>query len=129
MTPEPTASIFSVLWRALRFVAPLRGRFAVKVGFAMLSIVPLLVLPVPIKLLIDHVIGDLPLADRIGSYPFLARPVLRLLAGASRDQILWFTVAAQALLLVAIGQIGTDGGERDRTEGYLSAGLDNATET
>jgi ABC-type multidrug transport system fused ATPase/permease subunit len=129
MTAEPTASIFTVLRRALRYVGPLRGRFAVKIGFTLLSILPLLVLPVPIKLLIDHVIGDLPLGERIGSYPFLARPVLRLIAGASRDEILLFTVAAQALLLFAVGQIGTDGGERDRTEGSLSAGVDNATES
>ncbi|HKC49793.1 MAG TPA: ABC transporter ATP-binding protein, partial [Myxococcota bacterium] len=122
-------STLTVLARSLRYVAPLRGRFALKVALAMLSIVPLLVLPVPIKLLLDHVIGDLSLADRIGSYPFVARPVLRLLIGASRDEILLFTVAAQALLLLAIGQIGTDGGERDRTDAYLATGVDQATET
>ena len=119
----------TVLARSVRYVSPLRGRFALKVALAMLSIVPLLVLPVPIKLLLDHVIGDLPLADRIGSYPFITRPVLRLLVGASRDEILLFTVAAQALLLIAIGQIGTDGGERDRTDAYLATGVDQATET
>src|SRR5262249_23151142 len=80
------------LGRALRFVAPLRGRFALKIAFALLSIVPLLVLPVPIKLLIDHVIGDLPLAERIGSYPFLVRPFLRMMAGAAPETILWITV-------------------------------------
>ena len=120
---------WTALSRSLRFVSPLRGRFAVKVGLSVLSIVPLLALPVPIKLLLDHVIGDLSLADRIDSYPFIARPILRLLIGASREEILWFTVAAQALLLVAIGQIGTDGGERDRTDAWLSAGVDQATET
>ncbi|HTO69994.1 MAG TPA: ABC transporter ATP-binding protein [Myxococcota bacterium] len=129
VTRESTSSILSVLRRTLRYVAPVRGRFAVKIAFTFLSILPLLVLPVPIKLLLDHVIGDLPLADRIDSFPFLARPLLRLLVGASPGEILAWTVAAQALLLVAIGQIGTDGGERDRTEGYLSAGVDTATET
>jgi ABC-type multidrug transport system fused ATPase/permease subunit len=121
--------VFAILWRTLRYVRPLRGRFALKIALAMVSIVPLLVLPVPIKLLLDHVIGDLSLADRIDSYPFLARPALRLLVGASREEILWFTVAAQALLLVLIGQIGTDGGERDRTDAWLATGVDQATET
>lgn len=124
-----TRSAFVVLARSLRYVAPLRGRFALKIALAMLSIVPLLALPVPIKLLLDHVIGDLSLADRIDSYPFVARPILRLLVGASREQILLFTVAAQALLLVLIGQIGTDGGERDRTDAWLATGVDQATET
>ncbi len=122
-------SPLTILARSVRYVSPLRGRFALKVALAMLSIVPLLVLPVPIKLLLDHVIGDLSLADRIGSYPFIARPVVRLLIGASREEILLFTVAAQALLLLAIGQIGTDGGERDRTDAYLATGVDQATET
>jgi len=129
VTRSGAPSSFAVLARSLRYVSPLRGRFALKVALAMLSIVPLLVLPVPIKLLLDHVIGDLSLADRIDSYPFLARPLLRLLVGASREEILLFTVAAQALLLVAIGQIGTDGGERDRTDAWLATGVDQATDT
>jgi len=123
------SSTLVVLARALRFVAPLRGRFALKIAFALLSIVPLLVLPVPIKLLIDHVIGDLPLAERIGSYPFLVRPFLRLMAGAAPETILWITVGGQALFLLLVGQIGTDGGERDRTDAWLSTGVDTATST
>jgi len=84
---------------------------------------------VPIKLLLDHVIGSLPLAERIDSFPWLARPLVRLLVGASPAEILGWTVAAQALLLVAIGQIGSDGGERDRTEAWLASGVDAATST
>ncbi|MFI5314627.1 MAG: ABC transporter ATP-binding protein [Myxococcota bacterium] len=129
MSRRSAASSLGILRRSLRFVAPMRGRFAVKVALAVFSIVPLLVLPVPIKLLLDHVIGDLALADRIESYPFLARPLLRLLVGASREQLLWFSVAAQALLLVAIGQIGTSGGERNQTEAWLATGVDQATDT
>jgi ATP-binding cassette, subfamily B, bacterial MsbA len=115
--------------RALRYVWPLRARLAVKVALTMLSITPLLVMPVPIKLVIDHVIGDLSLADRIGSYPFLARPFVRLLIGASPVEILGWTVAAQSLLLVVIGQIGSSGGERDQTSAFTGNGLDAATET
>ncbi len=124
-----SGSTLAVFARALRFVAPLRGRFAAKVGFTILSIVPLLLLPVPIKLLIDQVIGGLPLGPQIDSYPFLARPVLRMLVDFSPEGILLFTVAAQAAMLVLIGQIGSDGGERDRTDAWLSAGVDNATST
>jgi ATP-binding cassette, subfamily B, bacterial len=118
---------FLALWRALRFAWPLRGRFAVKTCFQALSVLPLLVLPVPIKLVIDHVIGDLPLAERIASFPFLVRPLLEPLVGASRMELLWITVAAQAVLLVAIGQIGTSGGERDQANAFLGSGVDAAT--
>ena len=124
-----SGSTLQVFARALRFVAPLRARFAAKVAFTILSIVPLLLLPVPIKLLIDQVIGGLPLGPQIDSYPFLARPVLRMLVDFSPEGILLFTVAAQAVMLVLIGQIGSDGGERDRTDAWLSAGVDNATST
>ena len=115
--------------RALRYAAPMRGRFAAKLALTALSLLPMLVLPVPIKILIDHVIGDLPLAERIQSYPLLVRPLVRILEGASSTEILIWTIAAQALLLLAIGQIGSDGGERDRTEAWLSSGVDAATAT
>jgi ABC-type multidrug transport system fused ATPase/permease subunit len=127
---QPRApSVLVILGRTLRYVAPLRGRMALKIALAMASIVPLLVLPVPIKLLLDHVIGDLSLADRIQSYPFLARPLLRLLVDATPMEILAATVVFQALLLLLIGQIGTDGGERDRTDAWLATGVDQATAT
>jgi ATP-binding cassette subfamily B multidrug efflux pump len=131
LEPAPLSSreTLAIFRRALRYAAPLRGRFAVKLGLTALSLVPMLVLPVPIKILIDHVIGDLSIADRIGSYPMLARPFVRMLEGAGYAEILFFTIAAQALLLVAIGQIGSDGGERDRTEAWLASGVDAATAT
>jgi len=121
-----TLEIFA---RALRYAAPMRGRFAAKLALTAVSLLPMLVLPVPIKLLIDHVIGDLSLAERIQSYPLLVRPLVRVLEGASATEILIWTIAAQALLLLAIGQIGSDGGERDRTEAWLSSGVDAATAT
>jgi ABC-type multidrug transport system fused ATPase/permease subunit len=122
-------STFEVFARALRFVAPVRGRFAVKALLTALSFVPMLVLPVPIKLLVDHVIGNLSLAERIESFPFLARPFLRLIADAPPLEILFWTLAAQVVLLLAIGQIGSDGGERDRTDAWLASGVDTATGT
>ncbi|HTO08059.1 MAG TPA: ABC transporter ATP-binding protein [Myxococcota bacterium] len=122
-------STWATLARALRYVRPLRARFAAKVAMSLLSITPLLVLPVPIKLLIDHVIGNLPLAERIHTFPFLARPLVRLLIGASPVEILWLTVAAQVVLLLVIGQIGTSGGERDQTNAFGAGGVDAATET
>jgi len=126
LSSRETIAIFA---RALRYMRPLRGRFAVKLALTALSLVPMLVLPVPIKILIDHVLGELAIADRISSYPLLARPLVRLLEGASWGEILAWTIAAQALLLVAIGQIGSDGGERDRTDAWLSSGVDAATAT
>ncbi len=124
-----TSETLAIFQRALRYASPLRGRFAVKLGLTALSLLPMLVLPVPIKLLIDHVIGDLSIAERIHSYPMLARPFVRLLEGASYGEILLYTVAAQVLLLLVIGQIGSDGGERDRTEAWLASGVDAATAT
>ncbi len=119
----------AILTRALRYAGPMRGRFAVKLGLTALSLLPMLVLPVPIKILIDHVIGNLSIEARIHSYPMLVRPLVRMLEAASYTEILFWTIGAQVVLLVVIGQIGSDGGERDRTEAWLSSGVDAATAT
>jgi ABC-type multidrug transport system fused ATPase/permease subunit len=113
--------------RALRFVGPLRWRFAGKLGLTLLSLAPRLLLPWPVKLVIDHVINQLPIAP--ASYPALMRPLLAPLAGMPPLEILLWLLAAQALLVLAIGALGSTAAEVDRTEGSLSSGRDTATVT
>ena len=49
-----------VIGRALRYVEPFRGRFAVKLGLLLLSLLPMLMLPWPVKIIIDNVIEGHP---------------------------------------------------------------------
>ncbi len=113
--------------RALRFVAPLRWRFAGKLGLTLVSLAPRLLLPWPVKLIIDHVINQTPIA--LASYPALMHPLLAPLVGMTPLEILLWLLAAQALLVLAIGALGSTAAEVDRTEGTLSSGRDTATVT
>lgn len=115
--------------RALRYVAPFKLRFAVKAGLTTLSHLPLLLLPWPVKLLIDHVIEQIPLGEKVASYPFFVRPFLQRLQGASPTEILFWIIAAQALLLLLIGAFGIRDEERTETTARLSGGQDTATNT
>ena len=50
-----------IFGRALRYVRPFGRRFAGKVGLAALSLMPSVLLPWPVKLVVDHVILEVPL--------------------------------------------------------------------
>jgi ABC-type multidrug transport system fused ATPase/permease subunit len=124
-----TARTFALLGRALRFLSPYRGQVLVKLGLLIVSFLPLLVLPWPIKIVIDHVILKLPIGEQAHPYPpFIAR-LLQPLEGASPTEILFWVVAVQLTLVVLVGAFGTGGGERDETEAWLSSGHDEATRT
>jgi len=118
-----------LLVRALRYVAPFKGRFALKLGLLCLSLLPLLVLPWPVKIIIDHFILGLPIGDQPLAYPAVVRVFTDLLAGRTPLEILLWTVAAQMLLVFLVGAVGTGGAERDQAEGYLASGHDQATQT
>ena len=115
--------------RALRYVAPFKWRFAVKVGLMILSLTPLLLLPWPIKILIDHVVGQIPIDENVAAYPFFVRPLLEPLQGASPTVILFWVVAAQTFLLIVMGAFGLAESERTGTGAELSSGQDTATTT
>jgi len=115
--------------RALRYVAPFRWRFAGKLGLTLLSLAPRLLLPWPVKLIIDHVINRAPIEPALAGYPGFVRGVLAPLRDATPLEILFWLLAAQALLVLAIGAIGSTAAEVDRTEGTLSSGRDTATTT
>jgi len=89
--------------RALRYVAPVRWRFAAKLGLTLASLAPRLLLPWPAKLIIDHVINRGPVAAALASYPGFVRPLLAPLVGLDPLQILLWLLGAQGLLVLAIG--------------------------
>ena len=119
----------AVVRRGLRYVRPFKLQFGVKVLLLVLSLLPLMVMPWPIKILIDHVIKDTPLGDPSVGFPFFMRPFLDLMAGSSKGELLVGTLFLQAVLLALVGAFGTSGRERDTTSGYLSSGFDSATRT
>ncbi len=115
--------------RAIRYVAPFRSRFLVKLGLLLLSLIPMLMLPWPVKIIIDHVIEGRPVDDPIRPYPALLQPAMDLLAGHSPAEILFITIAFQILLFLVIGAFGAAGSEGENAEAYLASGYDTASRT
>ncbi len=119
----------AVVARAFRYVRPFRGRFFVKVGLMFASLVPMLLLPWPVKIIIDNVIEGRPVTDPVRPYPAGVEAVMQLMAGLSPAEILLAVIAAQTTLFLVIGAFGTSGSEGETAEGYLASGYDTASRT
>lgn len=111
--------------RAIRYVGPFKGAFAVKAGLTLLSLFPPLLLPWPIKMQIDNYIEGRPVDP--SQYPPFIRPLAAQLVDASPSEILIATLLFQLVLVVAIGALGGTSQERDQADARLSAGRDTAT--
>jgi ABC-type multidrug transport system fused ATPase/permease subunit len=118
-----------VIGRAVRYIGPFRARFAVKVGLLLLSLLPMLMLPWPVKIIIDNVIEGHPIADPIRPYPALIAPLMNALSGYSPYELLFLIIGFQAALFLAIGSFGTTASEGESTEGQLANGYDTASRT
>jgi len=118
-----------VLARASRYLGPFRLRFAGKLGLLLLSLLPILVLPWPVKIMVDHVILHVPLAAPTTPYPALMQPLIAFLDGRSGVEVVLWLLGFQLLLVVLLGAVGTGGAERDQADAYLSGGQDHATRT
>lgn len=124
-----TRETLRIFQRTLRYVAPFRGAFAIKAGLTLLSLAPLLVLPWPAKVIIDHVIDGRPLGLSLAEYPFFLRPLLSLCSGLDRIDLLGVMLATEAMLVLLVGAMGSSGRERDQTNAWLASGHDTATRT
>jgi len=119
----------TLIGRALRYVAPFKRGMGVKILLMVVSLLPLLVLPWPIKILIDHVIRGIPLDGASVRFPFFMQPFVDAMTGASPSELLLGTLGIQAVLLALVGAFGTTSREQDSTSAYLAAGWDTATQT
>lgn len=119
-----------VVERALRYIGPFRREFGVKLALLVVGFVPMLLVPWPMKVLVDHVIRGLPFGEQPRPFPFFLQPVIDLAAGLSPMALLAWTLAAQFALLVGIGAFGLSGRERDRADDRgIPQGWDMATKT
>ena len=84
LTGEPedisTRETARVLWRAVRYVAPFRGLFVAKGALLMLTLLPALLIPWPIKIIIDHVIEEVPVDQPVRPYPPLIQAAMNQLS-------------------------------------------------
>lgn len=115
------------LRRVLRYAAPFRARFAVKLALLITSVLPLVLIPWPGKIVIDHVIEGVPVDP--AAYPFFMRPFAELLLGAAPLAILGWTAALQIALLLLVGAYGASAREQDQADAVLAGGHDTQTRT
>jgi len=124
-----SGTALSVMRRSLRFVSPFRGRMTVKLFLLLVGALPGLLLPWPIKILIDNVIDERPIATPLVPYPGFIEPFMNLLIGLSTTEILWTVIGAQLVLLFLSGSFGTASNEQDNTFAGLAEGYDTATQS
>ena len=124
-----SGTALSVMRRSLRFVSPFRGRMTVKLFLLLVGALPGLLLPWPIKILIDNVIDGRPIATPLVPYPGFIEPFMNLLIGLSMTEVLWAVIGAQLVLLFFSGSFGTAGNEQDNTFAGLAEGYDTATQS
>ncbi len=113
------------LRRVLRYAAPFRARFAVKLAMLIASLLPMVLIPWPGKIVIDHVIEGIPVDP--AAYPFFIRPFTELLLGATPLGILGWTAVLQIALLLLVGAFGASAREQDQADAVLASGYDTQT--
>jgi ABC-type multidrug transport system fused ATPase/permease subunit len=118
-----------LLVRALRYVAPFRRQFAWKLVLLLVSMMPLLVLPWPAKLVLDHVVEGIAIGEQARPHPALVTALLGGLADDGPVVLLLAVVAFQLALIALVGAAGSGSSERDSADSYLSSGQDQATRT
>ena len=102
--------------RALQYVRPFRSAFGVKWLLVLVSFVPLLILPWPARILVDHIIQGVPFGDQPRPFPFFMQPFVDWLAGMSLEAALVYTILAQLVLLILTGSFGIEE-QRDEYQG------------
>jgi ABC-type multidrug transport system fused ATPase/permease subunit len=120
---------FRLLARALRYVGPFKARFGIKLLYGVAGLLPMILLPWPVKVLVDHVIEKIPIGESMTPYPGFVRPLIEMLEGSTPAEMAAWAIGTQAVLLILVGAIGTSARENDHTEAYLSSGHDTATRT
>ena len=123
-TIGPTETL-SLLGRSLGFVWPYLPRVFVKLILSLIGVSVVLILPWPLKVLVDHVVVGMPIGDSPTLYPPYVEPLIHMLEGMSPAGIVASVVAISVVGLVLIGAFRTEA--RDSAEGDLAQGLDTAT--
>ena len=115
----------AIVWRATGYIRFFKARFAVKFLFMWLSLLTPLILPWPIKMVIDNVVLGLPV-DATAFPPYFA-PFLGLLDGLSPAAMMAALVALMATMVALFGAFQP--GVADYVEAGLAEGHDTATQT
>ena len=115
----------SVFGRALRYVAPFRGRLAFKIALTVISLAPTALLGFPVKIILDHVVLGVPISELFATD--WADGIVAPLEALTRVEVLLWMIGIQLAMIFLIGMFGTDGSQRDLAVAELPNGQDDAT--
>ena len=130
MSAEPisTRETLNLVARSLRFVWPYWPQILIQLVLSFIGIAMILLLPWPLKILIDYVIMGLPVGYSPTPFPPYIQPFVDLLHGMTPLEIVWVVIAVSCFGIVLIGSFG-NGSSRDTADGNLAQGLDTATQS
>jgi ABC-type multidrug transport system fused ATPase/permease subunit len=113
--------------RALRSVEPFKGRLFAKWCFNLISLLPVLYVPWPLKVLVDHVVTNRPITPQaLARYPFYFRPFVASLAGQPPARIALAVLALGLVTVVLLGVFGQGAAAQENTSVTLGDGQDTA---
>lgn len=116
-----------IVLRAVSYIGYFKARFAAKFLIMWLSLLTPLVLPWPLKIVIDNVVLGMPVAP--DAFPSYFRGFVSFLDGMGPVEMMAYVVGLGAFMVIVFGAFGTTAGAADYTEGQLEEGHDTATQT
>ncbi len=115
-----------IILRSAAYIRYFFWRFTAKLVTTWIArAIPLIILPWPAKMLIDHVVLSRPIEDASG-YPWFMWPVIEALYGSTPSEILLWLAAFGVTLVILIGAYP---GMKDSVEAGLAQGEDLASQT
>lgn len=117
-----------IVGRGLKYIRFFKLRFAAKFFLMWLSLLTPLILPWPIKIVIDNVILGMPIGEGTVYPPYFA-PFVNFLDGKSPVEMMSWVLLLGASWVILLGAFGASGGSQDYTDGNLAEGHDTATKT
>ena len=118
--------VFVILVRALAYIKPAWRLFALKFLLMIVTFVPILVAPLALKVLTDHVLLGNPLAEATIAFPPFFQPFVDATIGLPPTGLLFATLG---LLLALLLIFGAGSGEAEPTTAFLAQGEDTATQS
>jgi ABC-type multidrug transport system fused ATPase/permease subunit len=116
-----------IVGRGITYIRYFKVRFLLRALLFWLSLMSPLILPWPIKIVIDNVILGLPMGQGTVYPPYFV-PFIEFLDGRDPVEIMAWIVVLAASWVILFGAFGT-GAAQTWTEGFLAEGHDTATRT
>ena len=116
-----------VIGRALTYIRYFPYRFMAKFLLFAMSLMTPLIMPWPIKIVIDNVILQKVMVP--DAFPVYFRPFVMFLDGRTPFEMMVWVLCLGVAMVLLIGGFGSTGGSNDQTDAGMAQGHDTATQT